>query len=83
MRMRLQQLRSQSTDLEKLRDDVIKSLKTIHQRITVRRKEGSMLFFLFHFDFCFSFSSRHLEEKILSREEENASVGRTKSIVEN
>jgi hypothetical protein len=38
--IRLQKLRTDRADLEKVRDDVIKHLKSIHNRITLRRKEG-------------------------------------------
>jgi len=41
LRVRLQELRARRADLEKIREDVIKHLKNIHNRITLRRKEGN------------------------------------------
>ena len=43
LRLRLQEVQTRRAELEKVRDDVIKSLKTIHDRITIRRKEGLSL----------------------------------------
>ncbi|CAM4769385.1 unnamed protein product [Rotaria magnacalcarata] len=40
LRARLQELRARRIDLEKLREEVIKHLKNIHNRITLRRKEA-------------------------------------------
>ena len=40
LRARLQELRARRADLEKIREEVIKHLKNIHNRITLRRKEG-------------------------------------------
>ncbi len=49
LRTRLQELRKRRIDLEKLRDEVIKRLKHVHQKITSRRKDGNFpdVFFLF------------------------------------
>jgi hypothetical protein len=44
LRVRLQELRARRADLEKIREDVIKHLKNIHNRITLRRKEGKSIF---------------------------------------
>ncbi|CAF3899486.1 unnamed protein product [Rotaria sordida] len=40
LRARLQELRARRADLEKIREEVIKHLKNIHNRITLRRKEA-------------------------------------------
>ncbi|CAF4545663.1 unnamed protein product [Rotaria socialis] len=40
LRARLQELRARRVDLEKIREEVIKHLKNIHNRITLRRKEA-------------------------------------------
>ena len=40
LRARLQELRTRRDDLEKVREEVIRHLKHIHNRITLRRKEG-------------------------------------------
>lgn len=44
LRARLQELRERRADLEKIREEVIKHLKNIHNRITLRRKEGTDIF---------------------------------------
>jgi len=40
LRARHQEIRVRRMDLEKVREEVIKHLKNIHNRITLRRKEG-------------------------------------------
>lgn len=40
LRLRLQELRKGRYDLEKVRDEIIKNLKYVHQRVTLRRKEA-------------------------------------------
>jgi hypothetical protein len=40
LRARHQEIRVRRIDLEKVREEVIKHLKNIHNRITLRRKEG-------------------------------------------
>lgn len=47
LRLRLQELRTGRNELEKVRDEIIKNLKFVHQRVTLRRKEG----------FCLDYSS--------------------------
>ena len=44
LRVHLQELRKDRADLEKVRDEVIKRLKSIHNRITLRRKESTIYF---------------------------------------
>ena len=79
LRARLQEVHKRRTELEKVRDDVIKSLKTIHDRITLRRKEGLRLSLSLWnvVDDEPSFSSGHVEEEILSGEEEDTALGRS------
>ena len=43
LRARLQELRNRRADLEKIREEIIKRLKNIHNRITLRRKEGNSI----------------------------------------
>jgi hypothetical protein len=38
------ELRTRRADLEKIREDVIKHLRSIHNRVTLRRKEGILIF---------------------------------------
>ena len=72
LRARLQELRARRADLEKIREEIIKHLKSIHNRITLRRKEGSSIF-----PFFFTFSNfDRLQHEICGRR--NISMKRKK-----
>lgn len=43
LRTRLEELRTERVDFEKIRDEVIRHLKHVHQRVTLRRKEGLII----------------------------------------
>ena len=47
LRTRIAELRTTRASLEKRRDEVIKQLKYVHQRITLRRRDGSFRSFDF------------------------------------
>lgn len=69
---KLKKIKDKRLETEHLRSDLIKDLKSIHNRITVRRKEGTKFKDYFKFDFysifldyVFKFNSQRLvEEKI-------------------
>ena len=63
LRARLQELRARRADLEKIREEIIKHLKSIHNRITLRRKEGSSIFPFFYVLEFRSFAARDMWKK--------------------
>ncbi len=47
LKKKLEYVKSSRLELESVREDLIKRLKMIHNRITLRRKEGTVLGIIF------------------------------------